>query len=163
MISGNEALRIVNKYRERVEDQSRTEALAEEFPSYAQLLGNQAVRLFRADLNKTGAFKWHGAIVGATILAKRGVRHILVPSAGNHARGSVWAGNELGLFTTAIVPTTAPPQKSEKLWELSDDSLLTVKVIGESFNESLEWAMQQTDGEILHPFGELVIPGQGTM
>ena len=73
MITGNEALRIVDNYRERVEDASHIEALEKEFPSYAQLLGAGAVLLFRADLNKTGAFKWRGAIVGATALAEQGV------------------------------------------------------------------------------------------
>lgn len=86
-----------------------------------------------------------------------------MPSAGNHARGAVWAARELGLSVTAVVPTTAPAQKSEKLRELWDDPRLTIKVIGESFDESLAWALTQTNGKILHPFGELVIPGQGTV
>lgn len=163
MITGNEALRVVNNYREHVRDQSRIETLGQEFPSYAQHLGNNAIRLFRADLNETGAFKWRGAIVGATLLAEQGVQHIIVPSAGNHARGAVWAARELGIAVTAVVPTTAPAQKSEKLRELWDDSRLTIKVVGESFDESLTWALAQTDGKILHPFGELVIPGQGTV
>lgn len=163
MITGNEALRVVNNYRERVKDQSRIEALDREFPSYAQLLGDNAVQLFRADLNETGAFKWRGAIVGATFLAEQGVEHIIVPSAGNHARGAVWAARELGLAVTAVVPTTAPAQKSEGLRELWDDPRLTIKVIGRSFDESHTWASQQTNGKILHPFGELVIPGQGTL
>jgi threonine dehydratase len=163
MTTGNEALKIVNRYREHVEDRSRVEALSNEFPSYAQLLGKAAAQLFRADLNETGAFKWRGAIVGATLLAEQGVQHIIVPSAGNHARGAVWAARELGLAVTAVVPTTAPAQKSEKLRELWDDPRLTIKIIGESFDESLAWALTQTDGKILHPFGELVIPGQGTV
>ena len=163
MTTGNEALRIVNSYRESVEDQSRIEALSQEFPSYAQLIGDKAIQLFRADLNETGAFKWRGAIVGASQLAEQGVQHIIVPSAGNHARGAVWAARELGLAVTAVVPTTAPAQKSEKLRELWDDPRLTIKVVGESFDESLAWALTQTNGKILHPFGELVIPGQGTV
>ena len=162
-MTGNEALRIVDSYRTRVEDVSQIETLDHEFPSYAQLLGNTAVHLFRADLNKTGAFKWRGAIVGTTRLVEQGAEHILVPSAGNHARGAVWAASEFGLPVTAIVPTTAPKQKSEGLHELWDDPRLTIKVVGQSFNESLAWAEQQTDGKILHPFGELVIPGQGTI
>lgn len=163
MTTGNEALRIINSYRERVEDRSRIETLGQEFPSYAQHLGGNAIWLFRADLNETGAFKWRGAIVGALQLAEQGVQHIIVPSAGNHARGAVWAARELGLSVTAVVPTTAPAQKSEKLRELWDDPRLTIKVIGESFDESLAWALTQTNGKILHPFGELVIPGQGTV
>jgi threonine dehydratase len=163
MITGNEALRIVNSYRTQVEDASRIEALQHEFPSYARLLGDKAVQLFRADLNKTGAFKWRGAIIGTTQLVEQGVEHILVPSAGNHARGAVWAASEFGVFVTPVVPTTAPEQKKEGLRELWDDPRLTIKVTGQSFNDSLAWAEQQTDGKILHPFGELVIPGQGTV
>jgi threonine dehydratase len=163
MVTGNEALRIVDSYRESVEDTSQIEALEREFPSYAESLGAGAVRLFRADLNKTGAFKWRGAIVGATALAEQGATHLIVPSAGNHARGAVWAASELGLAVTPVVPTTAPAQKSEGLRELWDDPRLTIKVIGTSFNESLAWAEQQPYGKILHPFGELVIPGQGTV
>jgi threonine dehydratase len=163
MITGNEALQIVDSYRSRVGDTSRVEALEREFPAYAQLLGNTAVQLFRADLNKTGAFKWRGAIVGTTRLVEQGVEHILVPSAGNHARGAVWSASEFGVFVTPIVPTTAPKQKSEGLHELWDDPRLNIKIIGQSFNDSLTWAEQQTDGKILHPFGELVIPGQGTV
>jgi len=163
MISGNEALKIVDSHRKHVEDKSRVESLQDEFPSYAELIGEMAVQLFRADVNKTGAFKWRGAIVGATSLLELGAQHIIVPSAGNHARGAVWAARELGLAVTAVVPTTAPPQKSEKLRELWDDPRLTIKIVGESFDESLAWATAQSNGEILHPFGELVIPGQGTI
>lgn len=163
MITGKEALQIVDKYREQVQDQSRIESLDREFPSYAQLLGGAAVQLFRADLNKTGAFKWRGAIVGATTLANLGAQRLIVPSAGNHARGAVWAASELDIPVTAVVPTTAPAQKSEQLHELWPDGQLTVKIIGDSFDDSFTWATSQTNGHILHPFGEHVIPGQGTI
>lgn len=163
MISGESALATVNQYRERAHDNTTVEALSSEFPDFANAIGLYATWLLRADQNESGTFKWRGAIVGATTLAGQGANHLIVPSAGNHARGAVCAARELDLPITVVVPESAPAKKCELINELWDDPRLTVRPVGDTFNDSLNWALKQTNGELLHPFGEFVIPGQGTV
>ncbi len=163
-LTGDEALAIIDVYRGRVEDHTIVESLDHEFPYVAYELGLTATTLVTACDNLSGAFKWRGALVGATMLAEHGARHLVAPSAGNHARGSVLASKLLGLPITVAVPTTAPEKKRQGIRELWNDSRqLTIREVGTTFNESLDWALRQ-DLSVLHPFDSReVIAGQGTV
>lgn len=162
-IHGDQALAIVDAYRERVHDNTFVEALEYEFPYYADELGLQAVNLLHAEDNDTGAYKWRGAIVGAGHLAREGATKFIVPSAGNHARGAVWAARELGMPVTTVVPNTAPEKKRTLIRELWNSHLLNIRTEGETFEDALAWAKADPSGILLHPYGREVIPGQGTV
>lgn len=160
---GDDALAIIDTYRQRVEDEVRVEPLDREFPYYAHVLGHSGVYLAHFEDNVTGSFKWRGAVVGAHTLVDQGATKLLVPSAGNHVRGAVWAARQLQVPVTAVVPSSAPPKKQHQVRELWDDPRLTMEVRGATFDESLDWALEQGDGTMLHPYGPEVQPGQGTI
>jgi threonine dehydratase len=164
-VSGDEAFEIINEHRNVVEERFVVDPLEAEFPRFAQHLGRDGVWLARADDNLAGAFKWRGAIVGATKLQEQGHDSLVVPSAGNHARGAILAAKILGMNIHVVVPETAPPAKKEGLKELWNDPRLTVHAVGATFDESLEWALANPQyGELLHPYDDPnVIAGQGTV
>jgi threonine dehydratase len=172
VVDGDRALEIVNTYKTRtkdrptVEDHFTVEKLRDEFPRFAQFLGADALYLANAADNLAGTFKWRGAIVGATQLYERGVRSILVPSAGNALRGSALSARFLEIGIHGVVPTSAPRTKSEGAKEeLWNDPRFQLHVEGNSFNDSLGWAMDHPElGALLHPFDDPnVIRGQGTI
>lgn len=157
-----EAYKIVDYYRPAVDDRTRAETLDTEFPYYAQTLGLQAVTLIDLSDNLSGTFKWRGAFVGASQLKEQGVDHMIVPSAGNHARGAVLAAKVLDMDVTIAVPASAPPAKRQHLRDLWDSHQLRVVTAGTTFDESLAWALAQ-EGDLLHPYDDpAVISGQGT-
>lgn len=164
LLSGGEAYKIVDAHRDAVDEHFSIEQLGEEFPTFTRYLGHSGVYLARLDDNKAGTFKWRGAMVGTEALARDGVEALVVPSAGNHARGAILAAKSLGLYVTAIVPESAPPAKKEDLRQLLDSSQLDVKAIGASFDESLAFALNHPElGVLLHPYDNSnLIRGQGT-
>jgi threonine dehydratase len=163
--TGNEAYRIIDRNRVAVDEHFSVDPLYGEFPSYASQLGVAKLYLARSNSNRAGTFKWRGALVGASALQKQGTTTIVVPSAGNHARGAVLAAKLLGLRVNIVVPTSAPPAKKEGLCELWDSDQLQIYARGSSFNESLKWTLAHPElGELLHPFDNPnVIAGQGTL
>ena len=162
LMSGNDALAIIDAYRGEIHDLTTVEELDREFPYYTQELGLTGTWLAHLEDNDSGTFKWRGAMAGAVQLAREGATRLIVPSAGNHARGAVWAAKQLGMPITTVVPNSAPEKKRTKLRELWDSHLLHIKTVGETFDESLEWARADPSGILLHPYGREVIPGQGT-
>lgn len=163
LMSGDDALAIVDAYRELAHDETFVESIEHEFPYYAQELGLDAVWLAHLEDNDAGAYKWRGAVVGAVQLAREGAKKLIVPSAGNHARGAVWAARHLVMPVTTIVPETAPDKKRSMIRELWNSHLLNIHTHGTTFEEALEWARAEPDGILLHPYGREVIPGQGTV
>lgn len=162
-INGSEAYKIIDYYRPIVHDHTRAETLSTEFPYYSQALGLSAVTLVDLSDNMSGTFKWRGAFVGALQLKEQGVQHMVVPSAGNHARGAVLAAKALDMDVTIAVPTSAPPAKRQRLSELWDSHHLHVVTAGTTFDDSLAWARTQP-GNLLHPYDDpTVISGQGTV
>jgi threonine dehydratase len=163
--SSDEAFEIIERHRKTVEEHFVVDPLEAEFPRFAQHLGREGLWLARADDNLAGAFKWRGALVGATKLQEQGHESLIVPSAGNHARGAILAAKILGMRIHVVVPETAPPAKKEGLQELWDDPRLTVHAIGATFDDSHEWALANPQhGEMLHPYDDPnVIAGQGTV
>lgn len=160
---GDTALELVRANQAAIHDEVRVETLDREFPSYAQLLGKDGVYLTHFHENAAGSFKWRGAVVGMQALLERGATSFIVPSAGNHARGAVWAASQLDMPVTVVVPGSAPHIKREGIRELWHSPKLAIKVVGDTFDEAFSWASEQTSGTLLHPYGDDVIPGQGTV
>ncbi len=163
LIHGDDALAIVDAYRDQIHDLPAVEELDREFPYYTAELGLTGTWLAHMEDNDAGTFKWRGALVGAVQLVREGATRLIAPSAGNHARGAVWAAKQLGIPITSVVPNSAPDKKRGKIRELWDSQLLNVKTVGANFDESLLWAQDDPSGIVLHPYGREVIPGQGTV
>lgn len=162
---GDKAYEIIDRYRAEVDDHFEVEPLDREFPYLAYRLGVSGLYLAQAAANEAGTFKWRGALVGAAALQEQGAESLIVPSAGNHARGAILAAKLLGMDIHVVVPQTAPPAKKEGLKDLWDSPRLTVHAIGDSFDEALSWAKEHADyGALLHPYDDPhVAAGQGTI
>jgi threonine dehydratase len=63
----------------------------------------------------TGSFKVRGALFALARMHARGVREVVVVSAGNHGAGVSFAARALGMKATVCVPETAPAAKRDKI------------------------------------------------
>lgn len=160
------ALSIIDAYRDEFEDRTTVAPLDMEFP-YMRVDNKDSIYMLETGDNLAGAFKWRGALAGAFALQQAGHERLVVPSAGNHARGAVLAAKALGMAVEVVVPRTAPHAKREGLRELWDDPRNRVHVHGETFDESLRYAKEFVEtqgGALLHPYDdEHVKRGQGTI
>lgn len=160
------ALSIIDAYRDEFEDRTTVAPLEMEFP-YMRVDNKESIYVLETGDNLAGAFKWRGALVGAFALREAGYERLVVPSAGNHARGAVLAAKALGMWIDVVVPRTAPPAKREGLRELWDNPRNRIHVHGETFDESLAYAkefVKAQGGALLHPYDdERVKRGQGTI
>lgn len=160
------ALAIIDAYRDEFADRTTVAPLGMEFP-YLSIEDKKSVYMLEAADNLAGTFKWRGALAGANALQLAGHERLVVPSAGNHARGAVLAAKALGMSVDVVVPRSAPPAKREGLRELWKDPRNRVHVFGETFDESLAYAHEfvaMRGGALLHPYDdEDVIKGQGTV
>lgn len=178
-VSGERALEVFDRYRGAVGERFYTSELATEFPTLARELGNLAVYIAGCDTSKAGAFKVRGMLVEMHESTDPSMS-IVIPSAGNAARGAVVAAHHLGRSLTTVVPVTAPPEKKEGLQVLKSellsdgtsslarsDNSLTVIAHGNTFDESLQFAghiQRHTGAYLLHPYDSPgVIAGQGTI
>jgi threonine dehydratase len=163
---GDEALEIIDMYRDIVDDQLSVDPLTDEFPYIEDLIDDTSkISLASAHDNKAGTFKWRGAIVKAVQLQRMGVESIRVPSAGNHLRGSVLAAKALDLCMHGVVPTTAPRAKTQGAQDLWPGGRFFLHKKGSTFDESLAWTLKhKAMGELIHPYDDpWVIAGQGTI
>lgn len=157
---------IIDAFRDDFADRTTLAPIEMEFP-YMKLRDKDSIYLLEAADNLAGTFKWRGALVGAVALQGVGHERLVVPSAGNHARGAVLAAKVLGMAVDVVVPRSAPPAKREGLRELWHDGRNKVHVYGETFDASLAHAYglaRERGGALLHPYDdEFVIEGQGTI
>jgi threonine dehydratase len=162
-VSGDTALTIIDDYRQEVDDRTSINLLSDEFPYYAEKLGLTGVKLMDLTDNKAGAFKWRGAMVSTHAHANEGVAHLVAPSAGNAARGGVFAALAHGTRLTVAVPRNAPQPKREGIRMLTDSNLVEVKVVGNNFDETYAWA-KESPYTMLAPYDcPAVMRGQGTV
>ncbi|MGH7234507.1 MAG: pyridoxal-phosphate dependent enzyme [Candidatus Saccharimonadales bacterium] len=92
-------------------------------------------------------------------------RGVVTASAGNHAQGVALCCSAEGVACQVFMPKNTPANKITRVLDLGGE-LTSVKLIGESFDESQQAAIsyaQQTGSVLAHPFNDLkVIAGQGT-
>lgn len=162
---GEQALETIDQYREAMEEDFSVEPLDAEFPYFVHELGHKGLYLARAGDNLAGAFKWRGATNGIVELKKRGAKSVIAASAGNHAAGAALAGRFTNTPVHVVVPTTAPPQKKERLHDLWLSPQLQVHTVGETFDEAATFVLEHPEfGAELHPFDDVnVAAGQGTI
>ncbi len=124
--------------------------------SFSKLTGAE-VYLKAENLQKTGSFKIRGAF-NKMIDVRDG--KVIAASMGNHAQGVASAANRLGIHAKIIMPVTAPIVKQEATRGYGAEVVL----YGESFNDSLNYALSQKDYIFIHAFDDdRVIAGQGTV
>jgi threonine dehydratase len=166
------ALAVVDKYREEVGDEFSIATIEEEFPYLAAELarefGARGVYLARADANESGTFKVRGALVAleqhrSLTPENQTPEDIWAYSAGNYASGLAVAGRVLGVGRHIAVPQSAPPEKREGLYRFdSDRSSLHVHVVGNTLDETREWVSSDDSRLVIPPHDPYVTAGQGT-
>jgi threonine dehydratase len=119
------------------------------------------------NFQRVGAFKFRGAFNAISSLSEaEKQRGVLTYSSGNHAQGIALAGKLLGVPTTIIMPTDAPPVKIEATrGYLGDGGEVILYDRRQTTREALGAQIQQERGlTVIPPYDDpQVIAGQGTV
>lgn len=115
-------------------------------------------------LQRTGSFKERGARNALLLLTSdQRQRGVVAASAGNHALGLAWHGQQLGIPVTVVMPRFAP------LIKITNCEKMGAKVLlyGETFEDAQDEAHRlekERNLAYVHGFDDpAVIAGQGTM
>ncbi|MCL4492484.1 MAG: threonine ammonia-lyase [Nitrospirae bacterium] len=124
--------------------------------SFSKMSGAE-IYLKAENLQKTGSFKVRGAF---NKLIRLRPERVIAASMGNHAQGVAFASGSLGLKATVVMPATASIVKQEATKGYGAEVFL----YGDSFSQSLNYALSQKDYTFIHPFDDNdIIAGQGTI
>lgn len=112
----------------------------------------------------TGSFKERGACNKLLALSERErARGVIAASAGNHALGLSYHGQQLGIAVTVVMPKLSPIVKVSQCTAYGAE----VELWGDSFDEARAHAMERADAEnrcFIHGFDDpVIIAGQGTV
>lgn len=110
----------------------------------------------------TGSFKIRGMGHACSEYAKRGAKKFVCSSGGNAGLSVAYAGRNLGIPVTIVVPETTKPRAIE-LIKLEKAEVI---IIGENWNASHEYAMGLVGGDCayIHPYDDpLLWQGHATM
>jgi threonine dehydratase len=109
------------------------------------------------NLQRTGSFKVRGAF---NKMARITTGRVVAASMGNHAQAVAFAGRQLGIESTIVMPSTVSIVKEEATRAYGAQVLLT----GDTFQESLDYALSLKGYVFVHAYDdEEVIAGQGTL
>lgn len=116
------------------------------------------------NLQFTASFKERGALNKLLSLTPEQRRAgVIAASAGNHAQGVAYHGQNLGIPTTIVMPSTTPFVKVKQTEQFGAKVVLN----GERFDETVDFANDLAAKHgyvVIHPFDDpYVIAGQGTI
>lgn len=122
------------------------------------------VLLKMENMQPAGSFKLRGIGLLCEKAAKKGVSRFLSPSGGNAGYAAAWAGRQLGICTTVIVPVTTSEEAKNAIASLGAE----VIVSGESWKESNELALSMASEDpkacYVHAFDDpLLWEGHATL
>ncbi len=125
------------------------------------------VWLKREDMQKVRSYKIRGAYNKMASVDPDALQNgIVCASAGNHAQGVALSCRMLNVPGTIYMPNTTPNQKVKKV-EFFGRSLVTIHLVGDTFDDSYRLAMEdaKTNHKVfIHPFDDPhIIAGQGTV
>eukprot|EP00049_Salpingoeca_infusionum_P025622 m.20773 g.20773 ORF g.20773 m.20773 type:complete len:445 (-) comp8200_c1_seq1:451-1785(-) len=131
-------------------------------PSLSTLTG---IELYfkREYMLRTGSFKERGARNSLKLLSpEQKQRGAIAASAGNHALGLAYHGQELGIPVTLVMPTVAPLTKVENCRHFGANVLIHGAHIGEAMKRAKEIAAEQ-ELQYINGYNDAeIIAGQGT-
>lgn len=112
---------------------------------------------------RTGSFKWRGALHKLLCLRERGVERVLAVSAGNHGLGVAEAARLLGMKATIVVPECAVATKVEAIARAGVE--LVRRGADYDAAEAYARALAEELGvDFVSPYNDAeVIAGQGTV
>lgn len=124
--------------------------------SFSSMTGAE-VHIKAENFQKTGSFKVRGAFNKIRSFRDK---KVMAASMGNHAQGVAYAASSIGIPAKIIMPFNAPIVKQEATKGYGAE----VELHGDTFQEALEYALEQRDYTFVHAFDdERVIAGQGTI
>lgn len=138
-----------------------------QYDAYLSQKYNCRVYLKREDLQVVRSFKIRGAYYAIANLAEeKRKKGVVCASAGNHAQGVAWTCNKMKIPAVIFMPTTTPKQKIEQV-RFFGKKYATIKLIGDTFDDSAEAAQQYCQQEkltFIAPFNDLqTMSGQGSL
>ena len=143
--------------------EAAVETPLETAPELSEQLGNR-IRLKREDKQPVFSFKIRGAYNKmAHLTPDERTRGVIAASAGNHAQGVAYAGQQLMIAAHIVMPVTTPSIKIEAVKGYGAEVVLH----GDNYSEAADYALDLASKSkmmFIHPFDdELVIAGQGTV
>lgn len=131
-------------------------------PALDELIGGKL--LFKAEsLQRTGSFKLRGAFNRLLRMEKaERQRGVVAGSAGNHGQGVAFAGRELGVAVTIVLPSDAPQAKIEGIRRWGAEIKFYDRPTQD--REAIVDDIAERTGAVhVHPFDDPdIIAGQGT-
>ena len=131
-------------------------------PALSQAVGSRVLLKMEA-LQPTGSFKVRGMGAACQASHAQGVQQVVCASGGNAGYAVAYAGRQLGLQVTIVVPLTTPALASELIRREG----ATVLTHGTTWDDAHEHAVQlakETASTYIHPFDDpLVWQGHATM
>lgn len=92
-------------------------------------------------LQKTGSFKYRGALHSLTELKKKGIQSVSTCSAGNHGKGVAYAARELKMDALIFVPSTVDDAKYQGMLT---QGAHVIKSPYPGYDETEIWAREQS-------------------
>ncbi len=127
-------------------------------------LSGQKVFLKPENLQKTGAFKFRGAVNAVLSLApEEGQRGVITGSSGNHGQAVAFAARIAGYPATIVVPEDASPAKVDAIGGYGAEVIRCGRFSSERIARA-RGLMEEKGMTFIHPFdNEKVMAGQGTI
>ncbi len=124
--------------------------------SLSEMVGAE-IYIKAENLQKTGSFKVRGAF-NMMVRMRRG--KVVAASMGNHAQAVAFAAHQLGLPARIIMPKVVSIVKEEATRHYGAE----VELYGETFQESLDYALSLKNYTFIHAFDDpAIMAGQGTI
>lgn len=138
-----------------------------DFDRYLSEKYGARIYLKRENAQKVRSFKLRGAYFAISQLKREEKeRGVVCASAGNHAQGVAYTCNEMRIPATIFMPVPTPQQKVNQVRFFGGD-YVTIKLVGDTFDESAQAAMTYTAEQgmtFIDPFDNPdVQAGQGTV
>lgn len=149
--------------RERVEDVAHETPL-DRSNTFARMTGANEVRLKLENMQRTGAYKLRGAYNKVSQLPEAELANgVIASSAGNHAQGTAFAAQKLGVDSTIVMPEITPASKIEATRGYGAEVVIHGAIYERAYEHALELA-EERGLTFIHPFDDPdVIAGQGTI
>ncbi len=113
-------------------------------------------------LQHTGSFKARGAL-NSLLAADPLPERVAAVSGGNHGAAVAWAAAKVGIPAEIFVPSTATPEKIERIGQFGGRAHVIDGGVPDAFAAGLAWS-ERHGVHLVHPFEQVgTISGQGTV